>query len=247
MFKIIIDAGNTNYKVFIFMDSEIIDRHTSNSSTQVIEWLVNKKFKKDTYCIYSSVRNDDGELIEYLKKSTLFIEFSHLLNLPIVINYKTPETLGRDRIAAACGASTLFNGENVLIIDVGTAITYDMIIEGKNFVGGNISPGIALRFKALNQFTGKLPLINYKDYLTFDFKDSFLGQNTKDALVLGVFIGIKNEIEGIINNALAQYKDLKVVFTGGDTIYLHKLLNFSIFACDDLIAIGLNEILKINV
>ncbi|HOK37514.1 MAG: type III pantothenate kinase [Bacteroidales bacterium] len=247
MSRIIIDAGNTNFKVFIFKDSDIISRLISNSQIQVIDWLKNQKLKNDIYCIYSSVRNDDAKLIEFLKASTLFIEFSYDLNLPIKINYKTPETLGKDRIAAACGASTLFNGENVLIIDVGTAITYDMIIEGKNFVGGNISPGIALRFKALNQFTGKLPLINYKDYLTFDFKDSFLGQNTKDALVLGVFIGIKNEIEGIINNALAQYKDLKVVFTGGDTIYLHKLLNFSIFACDDLIAIGLNEILKINV
>ncbi|HPD23290.1 MAG TPA: type III pantothenate kinase [Bacteroidales bacterium] len=247
MSRIIIDAGNTNFKVFIFKDSDIISRLISNSQIQVIDWLKNQKLKNDIYCIYSSVRNDDAKLIEFLKASTLFIEFSYDLNLPIKINYKTPETLGKDRIAAACGASTLFNGENVLIIDVGTAITYDMIIEGKNFVGGNISPGIALRFKALNQFTGKLPLINYKDYLTFDFKDLFLGQNTKDALVLGVFIGIKNEIEGIINNALAQYKDLKVVFTGGDTIYLHKLLNFSIFACDDLIAIGLNEILKINV
>lgn len=247
MSRIIIDAGNTNYKVFIFKDSDITARHTSSSQIQVIDWLKNQKFKNDACCIYSSVRNDDGKLIEYLKASTSFIEFSHLLKLPILINYKTPETLGKDRLAAACGASTLFNGENVLIIDAGTAIKYDMLIDGKTFLGGNISPGIALRFKALNQFTGKLPLINYTEYLTFDFKNSFFGQNTQEALSLGVFMGVKNEVEGIINIASAQYKDLKVVFTGGDTIYLHKLLNFSIFACDDLIAIGLNEILKLNV
>jgi type III pantothenate kinase len=191
--------------------------------------------------ILSSVKPVDEELIRFLSQNfQLFIELDQHTPLPIENLYKTPETLGKDRIAAAVGANELFPGQNVLIIDAGTAITYDMVSEKNEFLGGNISPGLQMRFKALNQFTGKLPLINYSD----EFQ--LIGRNTEDAIRAGVQNGILYEIERTIETFNRNYENLQIVMTGGDSIFFDKKLNYSIFVHFNLTLIGLNRILEHN-
>lgn len=191
--------------------------------------------------ILSSVKPVDEDLIRFLSQNfQLFIELDQHTPLPIENLYKTPETLGKDRIAAAVGANELFPGQNVLIIDAGTAITYDVVSEKNEFLGGNISPGLQMRFKALNQFTGKLPLINYSD----EFQ--LIGRNTEDAIRAGVQNGILYEIERTIETFNRNYENLQIVMTGGDSIFFDKKLNYSIFVHFNLTLIGLNRILEHN-
>lgn len=191
--------------------------------------------------ILSSVKPVDEELIRFLSQNfQLFIELDHHTPLPIENLYETPETLGKDRIAAAVGANELFPGQNILIIDAGTAITYDVVSEKNEFLGGNISPGLQMRFKALNHFTGKLPLINYSD----EFQ--LIGRNTEEAIRDGVQNGILYEIERTIETFNRNYENLQIVMTGGDSIFFDKKLNYSIFVHFNLTLIGLNRILEHN-
>ena len=194
-----------------------------------------------TQAMLSSVKPADDEILKYLSENfELFIELDHLTELPIENLYETPETLGKDRLAAAVGANELFPDQNLLIIDAGTAITYDLVSEKNQFIGGNISPGLQMRFKALNHFTGKLPLINSSD----EFQT--LGKNTTDAVRAGVQNGILYEIAQTIELFNKNYQNLQIVMTGGDSIFFDKKLNYSIFVHFNITLIGLNRILEHN-
>ena len=194
-----------------------------------------------TQAILSSVKPVDAEILKYLSKNfDLFIELDHQTELPIENLYQTPETLGKDRLAAAVGANELFPDQNLLIIDAGTAITYDLVSEKNQFVGGNISPGLQMRFKALNHFTGKLPLVSYSD----EFQT--IGKNTTDAIRSGVQNGILYEIAQTIELFNKNYQNLQIVMTGGDSIFFDKKLNYSIFVHFNITLIGLNRILEHN-
>ncbi len=194
-----------------------------------------------TQAILSSVKPVDEELLQFLSGNfDLFIELDHLTELPIENLYETPETLGKDRLAAAVGANELFPDQNILVIDAGTAITYDLVSEKNQFVGGNISPGLQMRFKALNHFTGKLPLVSYSD----EFQS--IGKNTTDAIRAGVQNGILYEIAQTIDVFNENYQNLQIVMTGGDSIFFDKKLNYSIFVHFNITLIGLNRILEHN-
>ena len=143
-------------------------------------------------------------------------------------------------MAAAVGANELFPDRNLLIIDAGTAITYDLVSENNQFIGGNISPGLAMRFKALNHFTGKLPLVDYRD----DFE--LIGRNTIEAVRAGVQNGILFEIAQTIDLFNRNYQKLQIIMTGGDANFFDKKLNYSIFVNFNLTLIGLNRILEHN-
>jgi len=191
--------------------------------------------------ILSSVKPVDDEILQFLSESfDLFIELDHETELPIKNLYETPETLGKDRIAAAVGANEFFPNQNLLIIDAGTAITYDLVSEKNEFIGGNISPGLQMRFKALNQFTGKLPLVSYFD----EFQN--IGRNTTEAIRAGVQNGILYEIAQTIELFNKNYKNLQIVMTGGDSIFFDKKLNYTIFVHFNITLIGLNRILEYN-
>ena len=191
--------------------------------------------------ILSSVKPYNEELKRVLSgEFDQYIELDHLTELPIENLYETPETLGKDRIAAAVGANELFPDRNLLVIDAGTAITYDLVSEKNQFIGGNISPGLEMRFKALNQFTGKLPLVNYSD----DFEH--IGKNTTDAIRAGVQNGVLFEMEQNIEYFNENYQNLHIIMTGGDSNFFDKKLNYSIFVNFNLTLIGLNRILEHN-
>lgn len=194
-----------------------------------------------TQAILSSVKSVDNEILQFLYGNfDLFIELDHRTDLPIGNLYETPETLGKDRLAAAVGANELFPDQNLLIIDAGTAITYDLVSENNEFIGGNISPGLQMRFKALNQFTGKLPLVSYSD----EFQD--IGRNTTEAIRAGVQNGILYEIAQTIELFNKNYQNLQIVMTGGDSIFFDKKLNYTIFVHFNITLIGLNRILEHN-
>lgn len=241
--NLVVDIGNTRTKIAIISDSNVIHVSTSeeNNKIELLDDIVTKysSFEKG---ILSSVKETNSELLKYLKNK---ISHFHILDektsLPFNNQYKTKNTLGKDRIAAIAGAHNIFSGQNVLVIDLGTAITFDFIDKKENYLGGNISPGLKMRFKALNQFTDKLPLLSPND------KMSFLGTSTEDAIITGVQRGIISEIEGFINQTKEKYDDLKIILTGGDAYFFDKKIKNPIFVNLNLNLIGLNRILEYNV
>src|ERR1035437_2575350 len=232
--NLVIDIGNTLTKMGIFQDKELKDFSAlDNFSSDVLrKFLSSHPAVKNV--ILSSVVEHDKSISEYVSS-----EF-HLIEL-------TPETLGKDRLASAVGANSLFKNQNVLSIDAGTCIKYDFVNEKNQYLGGGISPGMEMRFKALNQFTDKLPLLNYRRF------DKLIGENSEESILSGVMNGVVEEVKGIIARYQQQYPDVKVVFTGGYLKFFENIFNIgsngksSISADPFLVLKGLNEILNYNV
>ena len=162
-------------------------------------------------------------------------------SLPIKNLYKTPSTLGKDRIAVAVAANYLKPNTNVLVIDAGTTITYEFIDTKGQYLGGNISPGMKMRFNSLHTFTKKLPLIEHTE------NSDLLGNDTKSAISSGIINGIIFEMDGYINTLKEKYADIVIFLTGGDTFFFESTLKNRIFAHKNLLLIGLNRILNYNV
>jgi len=173
-----------------------------------------------------------------LKKTYGLVELTEKTKIPIRNGYKTPRTLGKDRLAAVIGAYYMFPKKPCLVIDAGTCITYDFLSKAGTYLGGGISPGMMLRFKAMNDYTAALPLAS------FSKKAKYIGKNTKESLQSGAQWGFLLEIEGFINKYREQYPGLQVILTGGDSEYLSKNLKTKIFVNPNLVLDGLNKILK---
>jgi len=239
--NLVIDIGNTLTKVAVFSHQEICFNKIYESLTlNEVKELMNKYNIVNS--IISEVKNFDKELENYLEKHSHFIKLNNQTPLPFNNLYITPTTLGKDRLAIASAASKLYSNSNVLVIDSGTCITYDLIDENNNYLGGAISPGIELRLKSLSEFTGKLPLVKIEK----NEEINLVGNSTESSIKSGVVNGIKQEIEGVINQYLKQYKELKIVLTGGNVERFEIAPKNRIFADKFLVLRGLNEILKIN-
>ena len=238
---LVIDIGNTRAKWAIFRGREIVVQNSAPEfSLHLLEQILGD-FPDVKKAILSSVKDFPIECRNLLAEVTdSFIELNHRTPTPIINRYKTPETLGLDRLAAAIGASSAFPGEPLLIIDAGTAITIDIVSPANEYLGGNISPGIETRFRALNQFTGKLPLIQIDD--NFDA----LGYNTESAIRAGVQQGVIFEIESYISYYKKLYPALTVILTGGHSAFLMKHIRAKLKQIENLTLIGLKEILKFN-
>lgn len=241
MLNLTIDIGNTRTKIALFNEHDLmfslpIDQLTTNHLD-----MLREEHPQLKQAILSSVKQPDHQLNEYLASNfDFFLELDHKTPLPIENLYETPESLGKDRLAAAVGANELFPNQNLLVIDAGTAITFDLVSEANQFIGGNISPGLEMRFRALHEFTGKLPLVKASD-------DSRLfGLNTKEAIRYGVQNGLISEISGTIELFNRNYQNLMVVMTGGDSEFFERNLNYPIFVHFNLTHIGLNRILDYN-
>lgn len=240
MHNLSIDIGNTSTKVAVFAGKEIVhyqrfDKITTDDLEPIIvQFGIGKS-------IISSVDEEITELEDFLLQKTKYVRFSALLGNGVQNKYKTPATLGLDRWAAVLGANGIFGKQSCLVIDAGTCITYDLLNHKHEYFGGSISPGITMRFKAVHEFTGRLPLVKWNpEELIPD------GEDTKTAIKNGVLQGVINEIEGFI--ALNNIKEsaLKVIITGGDAVFLFKQLQNSIFATQIikdpyLVLKGLNE------
>ena len=235
-----IDVGNNQTKIGVFDGDKIIQfQNYSPLTINDVEELFNAY--KIENAIIADVAFYDTAIDDFLRSNTRFVKLSNETKMPVVLRYLTPETLGRDRIATAAAAVDLFSGSNCLVIDAGTSITYDIITAEKEFLGGGISPGISMRFKALHNFTARLPLLKKEpiDYLT--------GKNTEQSILSGVINGTVGEMIYIIDSYAKTYPDLQVLLTGGDAPFFETRLNYKIFAVPNLVLRGLNKILTYNV
>ena len=239
--NLIIDQGNTQTKVGVFDKWQLVysDSYKNLDKSKLREL----KEKYDiTRCMLSSVINPEtNSLPAHLQ--TIFPGYktlTHETPLPFTVNYKTPETLGKDRIAVVAGASYLYPGKDILVIDAGTAITYEFISKEGVYTGGNIAPGMKMRYKALNYFTSQLPLFEFSE------QKHLLGTSTNEAIQCGIQYGLLFEVEGYIQHLKIKHPEMIVLFTGGDTDFFVKKLKKRIFVDLNLVLTGLNRILEYN-
>jgi type III pantothenate kinase len=163
-----------------------------------------------------------------------WVEIDRQTRLPVEIAYRTPETLGMDRVCSAVGVRELAGKGPLLCIDAGTAITYDYIDADNRYCGGGISPGIRTRFRALNQFTAALPLVEKEGRLPL------VGDDTETSIRSGVVNGVLAEIAGITE----RYHEmagpgLQTAITGGDADFLGNHLKNINFVDSNLLLRGI--------
>ncbi len=237
-----IDIGNSVVKAAVFSQQKIIERFRREQFGKEQTDLIKNRWHGIENVILCSVRAGDITLFGYLNESFPFvIMLDDDTEVPVTNLYRTPATLGKDRLAAVAGARNNYPGRNVLVVDAGTAVTFDLVDEQGRYLGGNISPGISMRFRALHEFTGKLPLVSPPD------GTGFIADNTENSIAWGVVNGILYEIETYIGIIKQKYTDPVIIFTGGDAGYFDKKVKSTIFVDPDLVLTGLNAILNHNV
>ena len=240
MANLIVDEGNTLCKIAVLEESEVLCEAVSAEfdmaqAAQMIEQFSVCK------AVVASTRQGAEEIAEQLRsKIAKVLIFSSQTEVPIEVEYSSRQTLGADRIAMAVGVVCEMGVENALIIDMGSAITFD-IVENGAFRGGNISLGVAMRFKALNQFTALLPLCEATE------PNGEFGKSTTEAIEQGVMQGILYEIEGYVERIFAKNDKKSVIFCGGDAESFVNRIKNAIFAPRKLMFTGLNRILEHNV
>ncbi len=237
-----VDIGNSRTKLSLFDKGECVAQEAYNVlSTDVLSSFLGD-IRPDA-SIICSVSEYAPDIEEWLKCNTgKVIEFTSDTPIPVTNAYSTPETLGKDRLAAVIGAWTMKPKNPILVIDAGTAITFDFINAGGVYEGGNIAPGAVMRLRALNEHTGKLPLVSLNERR----RNRLMGDNTRAAILGGVVEGMVFEIEGYIREISARNSGLQVFFTGGDAFFFEKYIKSPIFIVSNLTAIGLNAIIEYN-
>lgn len=235
-----IDIGNSRTKIAFFEGDVLLEHSVFNEfGAKEANDLIQKH--PGAVFILSTTANDNDELMKVLNASGQLIKLSQSTPVPFINQYKTPGTLGLDRIALAAAAVSLFPGQDVLVIDAGTCITFEMIEKSGTYMGGSIHPGLKMRFEAMHQYTGKLPL------LAPDISPQLTGNDTVTCMQAGAVLGTAMEIDGFISAYLTQYPDCKVILTGGDADKFFSMLKNEIFALPNLVLIGLQKIAQYNV
>ncbi|MEG1161952.1 MAG: type III pantothenate kinase [Bacteroides sp.] len=238
--NLIIDIGNTVAKMALFDGATMVDVvYDSNQSLNSLRELCSK-YPVDKAIVATVIDLNESIINQLNSLDVPLLWLNSQTKLPVINLYETPDTLGGDRIAAAIGAYEQFPDKNILIIDAGTCITYEFIDAKGQYQGGNISPGLQMRFKALNQFTGRLPLIVREGRLLS------IGKDTETAIRAGVVKGMEYEISGYIEAMKHKYPELLVFLTGGDDFSFDTNIKSIIFADRFLVLKGLNRILNYN-
>lgn len=241
MMNLIIDEGNTAIKVAIFENQKQVffEKFTRLDFQEKI--LEKVDFENISRGIIASVVENVHERFAFLKEKINFLIFiDSQTPMPFVNKYATPNTLGIDRMALMAAATSLYPKQNVLVIDAGTCITFDVITAQSEYLGGAIAPGIAMRFRAMHEFTSKLPLISEQD---FDITD-FIGNSTQTCMLSGVYHNVVCEIEGVIAKYRTRFENLTIILTGGNHLFLFKNIKNCIFANSFFLLEGLNAILE---
>ena len=240
MANLIVDEGNTLCKVSVMDKSEMLCEVSAPEFdiAQVAEYI--ERYSVDR-AVVASTRGGAEQICEKLRsKIDRVLHFSSQTDVPIGVDYASRQTLGADRVAVAVGVVRGMGIEDALIVDMGSAITFD-VVEGGVFKGGNISPGVAMRFRALHEFTASLPLCESKE------PNREFGKSTVEAVEQGVMQGIFHEIEGYVARVGGGNGEKKIIFCGGDAESFVNRIKNAIFAPRKLMFTGLNEILEYNV
>lgn len=238
-----IDQGNSRTKIAIFEnDGTMVNNFIYKTfSSRDVEKLFSLYPIENS--IISSVVNLDPSVVNTLhRRSANFVLFDYQTPVPIKNGYDSPETLGQDRLAAAVGANSLCPNDNLLIIDAGSAITYDFVSANNEYLGGNIAPGLKMRFTALKMQTKKLPLVEIDEKQIIPL----FGKNTNDAILSGVVRGVKYEIEGYMRTLQKRVGHFTTFLTGGNGAYLLANLRQPVRLEKHLVLVGLNSILQHN-
>jgi type III pantothenate kinase len=227
---LVVDAGNTRIKVAVYNNDNLAEIHlfASDELTQLKSFLIDNRFHE---AILSSVRSQKETkwMLQLMQGAKLF---KTLPNYPIGLNYETPETLGADRLANAIAAFTKAKG-NALVVDIGTCIKFDFVSEDGIYQGGSISPGIQMRYKAMNQFTAGLPMVNNLE------QPKLIGKSTVECMHTGVMLGVEAEINAFIQDYQAKYEGLTIFITGGDAQYFDFASKNNTFVDENLTLTGL--------
>ena len=240
--NLVLDLGNSYGKIAVCDHKRVVETASYEKITSREISYFHIRYSGLKGAIISSVVNYSREIIDYLSNLyDICIELNHSTPIPLKTRYLTQDTLGYDRIAAAVGAYTICPGKNVLVIDAGTAITYDIVTSRGEFLGGNISQGLGIRFKSLNKYTNRLPHLERPETVP-----PLVGSTTREAIQSGIVNGLLFEMDGFIGAFKKNYPKLQVVLTGGDANYFVGKLKSSIFVDPNLNLIGLNRILEHN-
>lgn len=239
MVTLCFDFGNTRLKYAVFTGPDLQSVEVlADAEPDTIARLVNQIQPQKS--ILSSVINHNKEMERVLAEHSKFHLLSNLTKLPFTAPVTKPETIGADRLALSAGATTFFPGRHNLVIGLGTCITYNFISKYNQFLGGGISPGMAMRLKSLKDYTAKLPLVKA------DWNFPLVGYDTKTNITSGVILGMAKEIDGIIDAYSERYNNFNVLLTGGDSPYFAQVLKNKIFADPHLIYKGLYAISEYN-
>lgn len=240
--NLVVDIGNTLTKVAVFDGTDMVFQDKASRGDLEVLGSVLQEYTRLDRCIISSVGPGVESLVAAIQPylSTVIV-MDKTTRIPLENLYLTKESLGNDRLAAAVGGWTRFPGHAVLIVDAGTALTFDLVNNQGQYLGGSISPGMHMRFHSLHQFTNRLPLVLPSE------KFGWPGNTTAGSIVAGVQSGMVMEIEGMIHDVRKAYPGLSVILTGGDALFFDKILKSSIFVDLNLVLTGLNRILMYHV
>jgi len=232
-----VDIGNTKIKAAVFEGAALLERFSfgSEEAEAKAEKII-AQYPAIINSILSTVGKEDNALLLWLSEHTRVTAVSHDMALPFTNKYATPRTLGIDRMVLAAGAVLSHPGQNRLVIDAGTCVTYDFTDAGNNYLGGAISPGLQLRYNAMHTFTAKLPL------LYPEMPQSYIGNATAGSMHVGAVYGLLYEIQGFIDAYSKEYQPLTVILTGGDADFLAKRLKSTIFANSNFMLESLNQL-----
>lgn len=232
-----VDIGNTKIKAAVFEVNALKEKFVfeKNEAEKKIKKIF-EQHQKIVSVILSSVGNREKEIVAELKKYAPVTVIDHEFSFPFINKYATPATLGVDRMVLAAGAVLQFPGQNRLVLDAGTCITYDFVDRNNHYLGGAISPGLQMRYDAMHNFTAKLPL------LYPETPSTYIGDSTNSSLHSGAVNGFVYEIEGFIKEYSRDYEDLTVILTGGDAEFLAKRLKNTIFANSNFLLESLNNL-----
>ena len=237
--ELCIDIGNSRAKIGVFDNGKLIavERTFSTDIAEIIKRATEYPFSRSIVC---SVSEDERSVCTTLKEYGECLFLDHRTKVPVRITYKTPETLGKDRLAAVVGARSLYPGEDLAIIDLGTCATFDFIDKNGNYHGGNITPGLEMRLEAMHVFTKRLPRVSS------DGPVELLGKTTEKALRNGAINGLCWEMEGFVGALKNEGYTPRLVLTGGSSYIFEETLKTEIFVQPNLVLIGLHEILQYN-
>ena len=237
---LIIDIGNTRGKAGVFNGDQLVDVLTfEGQDTESVDALLNKW--PVSRLGVSSVADWADQWIRNLGEQMSFVLLiDRQTPVPIGNAYATPETLGSDRLAAATGAWSEFSGRHCLIVDAGTCLTADVVDDRGVFLGGNISPGIDMRLRAMYSFTARLPLAEKCA------TDALIGRSTDEALRNGALQGAQFEVSALCGALRKIWPALIVVLTGGDANYFVNLTESETFVRPHLVLTGLKKIVSYN-